>query len=265
MKLPVLISVPHGGFQVPEEVAPLVQIGKGEIYEDTDPFARQIFNLEEDVAAYVDFAYARTFVDVNRAPNDIAPENPDGAVKSHTRVGLPIYQKELPSGVISQLLLRYHTPYHEQLTRAMNEHDIQLALDCHTMNPVGPLYAPDPGQKRPLICLSNTDGATASMETLSYLADCMARAFKVPRTTVLLNQPFKGGYIIKKGSAEGTPWVQVEINRSLYMERLDYGTDGPPVNSARIRELNWQWKRALIQFFKGSLQKNDSDREEAYS
>jgi formiminoglutamase len=253
MKLPILISVPHGGIKIPEEVEELVKLEQPDIYDDIDPFARQIFNLEDKVKAYVDTPYARTFLDVNRATDDLPPENMDGVVKSHTRLGLPVYSSDLSSGIVSQLISRYYDPFHQKIEEALKDPEIVLGIDCHTMGSVGGFYAPDAGQKRPLICLSNMDGATCSMNTLSYLADCLARAFKIPRVAIALNDPFKGGHIIKKWRKSGTPWLQVELNRTLYMERQEYGPHGPMINTARIRELNWQWLRALTQFIRGNL------------
>lgn len=264
MKLPVLISIPHGGFKIPEEVAPLVKLSKAEIFDDIDPFAREIFNLDDSVMALVESQVARCFVDVNRTPSDRPPQHPDGAVKLQTRSGLPIYDPPLSTELADQLISRYHQPFHEQLNRAKAIQGLQLALDCHTMHAVGPVQAPDPGQRRPMICLSNLDGTTSTMERLSWLGDCMARAFKVPRSTVALNKPFRGGYIIRSGYSESRPdlpWIQVELNRSLYMEQSGYGEEGPATSQVRLRELNWSFNRALTLYFRGNQPRSGPEPE----
>lgn len=264
MKLPVLIAIPHGGIKVPEEVAARVKLSKAEIFDDIDPFARELFNIEESVMVLVETPYARCFIDVNRAPELLPPTHPDGALKTQTRSGLPIYSAPLDEALAAQLIERYHQPFHQQLAQARAMTGLKLALDCHIMHPVGPVHAPDPGQRRPMICLSNLDGETSSMETLSWLADCMARAFKVPRTTVTLNQPFCGGYIIRSGfdaARADLPWVQVELNRSLYMDQGGSGEDGPTASQVRLRELNWCFNRALTQFFRGKEARSGPDPE----
>ncbi len=264
MKLPVLISIPHGGIKIPEEVASLVRVSKLEIFDDIDPFARELFNLEDSVMVLVETPYARCFTDVNRAPDLLPPEHPDGALKTQTRSGLPIYHSPLDELLVTQLIERYHQPFHRQLAQAKALPELKLALDCHIMHPVGPVHAPDPGQRRPMICLSNLEGETSSMETLSWLADCMARAFKVPRSTVTLNQPFRGGYIIRTGfdaARPELPWIQVELNRSLYMEQAGIGEEGPSASQVRLRELNWCFNRALTQFFRGKEPRNGPELE----
>ena len=57
--LPVLISIPHGGTQIPPELANRLVIGKKEIFEDSDGFTRQIYDLKEKVAHVVQANIAR--------------------------------------------------------------------------------------------------------------------------------------------------------------------------------------------------------------
>ena len=103
---------------------------------------------------------------------------------------------------------RYYFPYHKQLTDASVK-DIMLAIDCHTMASSGPPVGPDPGSVRPMVCLSNADG-TCPEEWFQLLADCLIESFGCE---VSLNNPFRGGYIIRHHSRE-IPWLQLELSRN---------------------------------------------------
>ena len=96
---------------------------------------------------------------------------------------------------IETLLDRYHRPYHRTLDRPASTGSFRLGLDCHTMAATGPPVGPDPGAKRPLVCLSNADG-TCPSEWLVALADCFRRAFDTD--DVRINEPFRGGHIIRR-------------------------------------------------------------------
>ena len=84
-----------------------------------------------------------------------------------------------------------------------------LGIDCHTMSVIGPPLAPDPGRKRPLVCISNGDG-TCPEEWINVLARCFASVFK---EKVAINKPFRGGYITRSHGIE-MPWVQIEISQT---------------------------------------------------
>jgi len=73
----------------------------------------------------------------------------------------------------------------------------------------GPPVGPDPGQERPLVCLSNADN-TCPKEWLKSLAACLSESFQ---TEVSINTPFKGGHIIRNHARE-LPWVQLELSRT---------------------------------------------------
>ena len=206
MKLPLLISNPHAGLSVPPEVKGSCVLTEREIVEDGDEGAAEIYNVESEVRTFLSTNIARAIVDLNRPEND---RSPDGVVKTHTCWNVPVYREFPSEDIIQTLLQRYYRPYHTCLGRMTPSSGIRLALDCHTMAAIGPPMGPLAGQERPLICLSNADG-TCPPSWIESLAECFERAFRSP---VSINHPFKGGYIIRRHSAE-LPWVQLEMSRT---------------------------------------------------
>ncbi len=249
--LPVLLSIPHGGMDVPAEVKDRVGISTLDIHDDIDPFVREIYDLGRKVATVVATPIPRTFVDLNRARDDRPPQNPDGVVKTLTCVGQEIYAqgKELESAVIDTLLERYYEPYHQRLRAAVHNPAIKLALDCHSMQAVGPQISPDVGQPRPIFCLGNARGQACSPETAQRLADCLRRAFDLQEHEVTLNQPFSGGYITRTYGGRPLPWIQVEMNRSLYLSDPWFERATLAMDSHRLMELNRRFEMALNFFF----------------
>jgi N-formylglutamate amidohydrolase len=106
-------------------------------------------------------------------------------------------------------LRRYYDPYHQSLSRVGPR--VPLGVDCHTMSPIGPTLGPDPGRRRPAVCLSDAFG-TCPGEWVSFLARELQEALGEP---VALNRPFKGGHIIRSHACE-TAWIQVEFSRTCY-------------------------------------------------
>lgn len=246
-KLPVLVSIPHGGTGVPPELADRVRIGPNDILADGDAFTGEIYDVADCVGLQLKAEIARAFVDLNRAEDDLPPGNPDGVVKSHTVFQKPIYleDRQPDAALIERLLERYHRPYHGRIREALSDgrYGIELALDCHSMLAVGPEISPDPGQTRPAVCLGNRNGGSCPPETLDSLADCFRRVFGLGESDVALNRPFSGGYITRTYGGDLVPWIQIELSRGLYMQ-------GPAIaEPERLTELNEMFQEVLNRFF----------------
>ena len=223
MKLPFLVSVPHAGLHIPQEVQDICILTPEQIYEDSDWGAAEIyFDLEKSVIAFLSSDVARAIVDLNRAADDFRK---DGIIKTHTCYDVPIY-KEYPSKkLIKQLLSDYYYLYHQLLEKMAEDEIIKIGIDCHTMTAVGPPIGPDAGKVRPLVCISNADG-TCPDAWVHELANCFQKVF--PKEQVNINEPFKGGYIIRNHSAK-LPWLQIELSRT---ERISNTAKGDGVIDA---------------------------------
>jgi formiminoglutamase len=251
-RFPVLLSIPHGGIEVPEEIRDRVTISPKDQFEDSDAFTQEIYGLENEVLAQVQSQMARVYVDMNRAEDDRPPQNPDGVVKTQTCHGKTVYfpDKELDDSWTQRILDSYYFPYHQSITTALTEHtDLQLALDCHSMEKVAPVISPDPGEPRPLICLGNNHGQSCPPEMTNQLAECFREGFGLEENDVEINKPFAGGYITRKYGEGPLPWVQIEMNRSLYLSEPWFDVSSLAVQPQRLKELNRCFRKTLTLFF----------------
>ena len=208
MKLPLIVSVPHAGLTVPEEVQDYCALTAEQILADSDEGAAEIYDLKSFAAEFITTAVARTIVDLNRAQDD---RSRDGVVKTHTCCGAPIYRRPLPPDLIEILLDKYYRPYHLRLSQCAGK--ARLGVDCHTMAAVGPPSATDAGCNRPEICLSNAY-RTCPQDWFDKLVRCFEQSFGYK---VSVDEPFKGGCISRSHSSE-LPWVQIELSRDPFLD-----------------------------------------------
>jgi N-formylglutamate deformylase len=206
--LPLLLSVPHAGLEVPDEMRPYCILTADQIARDGDEGAAAIYDLASEVVRCVSTPIARAIVDMNRAEDD---RRADGIVKTRTCWDEPIYDPDPPEALLQDLIERYHRPYHRRLTESAQP-DVVLGVDCHTMAAEGPPIGPDRGRSRPAVCLSNADG-TCPEAWLESLAACLERSFE---TAVARNDPFRGGFIVRSHAAEMS-WVQLELSRGPFL------------------------------------------------
>ena len=250
-KLPVVISVPHGGTVIPKEVVSKCKLDFKSILLDGDTWSRELYAFRDDVIAYVDTLIARVVLDMNRAPNDRPPDNPDGIVKTFSvdRQQVWLSESGLPENAINELTRKYYSPSHQAISNACRLPDAVLGIDCHTMLPIAPNIDKQRGEERPLICISNRGDfsgnpikgpITAPTETVLALKDALKSVFahldielKVG-TLVSINNPFSGGYITWHHGINGPlPWIQLEINRSIYMPLNRDINENPDVHSSK--------------------------------
>ena len=213
MRLPILLSVPHAGLDVPPEVAEYCVLTPDEIVKDGDEGAGEIYALEAEVEAFQTTTIARAIVDLNRAEDD---RRQDGVVKTDTCWSVPVYREPLRDDVISTLLDRYYHPYHLSLSEHGRNSNLRLAVDCHTMAAAGPPVGPDPGSERPWICLSDADGTCPRLWT-ETLKTCLDELIDGP---VTINDPFRGGFITRFHASE-MPWLQLEMSRGQFLSNAD--------------------------------------------
>ncbi len=251
-KFPVLLSIPHGGTQRPPELDSRLAITDKDLFDDSDPFVIEIYDLGEKVEGVVKTNIARAFVDLNRSLEDLPPQNPDGLIKSSTCYEKPIYKKgrEPDDSLTNVLIEMYYKPYHNSIQKKIQELDLKLCLDCHSMASIAPNISPDGKEKkRPMFCLSNQDGKTSSTEMIELLASCISKSFGVDRKEISLNDPFHGGYITRTYGNNPLPWIQIEMNRDLYLGESWFDGNSLSIDSSRLKKLNEQFENCLNLFF----------------
>ena len=251
MTLPVLICIPHSGQKMPEELEGMTVINKQDVFEDSDAYTKEIYDLGSKVLQVISTEYARAFIDMNRNLTDLPPRVPDGLIKSMTCNEKPIYKEGIEEDeiLVGKLVSKYYKPYHLKILRAINHPDLQLALDCHSMADVGPGISPDVGQKRPTICLGNCFDKTSSKETISKLAKCFAQGFELKPEDVKINKPFTGKYTAFTYGLKPVPWIHVELNRKLFLQEPWFNKETMHMDESRLAELNKMFEKSLMLFF----------------
>jgi formiminoglutamase len=260
-RYPFLISIPHGGTEVPETVRPLLLLDEDELRYYCDPQTRVIFGYKDRVAAFIDAPVSRMIVDLNRPPLPLPLRDPDGIIKVRTIDGKEVYRPgRVPDMQLIHTLLRTHYfPFHQRIDELIDTHPVRIAFDCHSMLPLGSSFQKDSGKSRPLICLGNNGDrqgrakkgsiATCSAEWITMLADVFMEEFAVDKE-VAINNPFSGGFISNAHYwHKGVPWIQIEINRALYEPGgSSAGSDREvPDRSIWLREKIWN---VLTSFWK---------------
>jgi N-formylglutamate deformylase len=252
LTLPILISIPHGGMDMPPELKENTCITKFDLFDDIDPFVREIFDIGTKAKKIISTNIARTFVDLNRSMQDLPPKNPDGLIKSMTCYEKPIYHsKKHPDEKTTSILIeKYYKTYHREIQKALKEFDFQLCLDCHSMASEAPSISPDGNSKpRPLFCISNQNGKTCSDEMLHLLGESLKKSFSLQEADLKFNDPFQGGYITKTYGNNPVPWIQIEMNRSLYLSEQWFDRQTLTINKKRLSELNKMFNEALSDLF----------------
>jgi len=270
-KLPVILSLPHGGFGIPAELEGRLAITECDIYNECDLWIGNLFDFRElpagdapspDVLARVTTTVARSLIDVNREPNDL--DNPDGPVKAHTSYGRSTCVEPLSLAEKKALVDQYLLPYHGALEAAWIEYgsEAKLFLDCHNMAQTGPTAYGDSGSQRPLICLANLGAAGGSALpghatscSPDYIQRAAAAAEEVfagltlleplpgpPPPTIAINVPYNGGYILRRYAELRAqyalpPGLMIEFNRGLYVGNQNATSAVAPPNVEQIEPL----------------------------
>ena len=160
--------------------------------------------------------------------------------------------------LVHRLLVKHFFPFQEKIDRLLDKHGIRAAFDCHTMLGYGPPLKDDAGKDRPLICLGNNGDkngdrrpgtlSTCPADWIRLLAVIFREEF--PEGEVTLNTPYAGGFIsIAHYWHRAIPWMQIELNRSLY----ESGERGVPLPGAidmrRVDELRERIWPVLTRFW----------------
>lgn len=234
-RAPLVFDSPHSGTWYPADFDPAVpmQILRG----GEDRFVdRLIADAPAHGIVVLAARWARTYVDANRAPDDLDPlltgdtwppgETPTGKAADGLGVvfrligsGVPIYDRTLSRSEIQTRIDRYWLPYHEALDQLLSRteaaHGRVWHVNWHSMQSVGNALSPDQGCRRPDFVLGDLHGrACAPAFTAFVKVRLEALGY-----TVDVNEPYAGAEILRRYGRpdEGRHSLQIEINRALYM------------------------------------------------
>lgn len=223
-KLPVLVSIPHAGTEIPAEISERMTESARQL-PDTDWFVDRLYDLP--VLRDASLIVARTsryVIDLNRPPSNesLYPgQNTTGLCPLIQFDGAPLYREgtEPTAEEISSRIKNYWQPYHEQigaeLKRLRNAHPRVLIFDAHSIASQVPRLFPG---VLPDFNFGTNHGATCSasfQKTIEQFADK-----QLPEYSHVINGRFVGGYITRNygqpsANIEG---LQLELSQATHLD-----------------------------------------------
>ena len=215
-----LVSIPHAGMTIPLDFLRFLTKDKNAINQDVDFKVDELIEKEKLVEKGVVIIIAkihRACVDLNRIE-----ENAVLNWKKNT-LGIDLVTSGPTEKEYKEFLSDFHRPYYDSLK---NIFDIVFkdfvkpipAIDLHSMPSRPTEYHlklnPSQNMKRPDLCISDLHGKSCSKAFLKLINDqLVVEGFKIG-----INDPYSGGNLTKYINQFSTNNVQIEINRSIYMD-----------------------------------------------
>ncbi|MEW5853722.1 MAG: N-formylglutamate deformylase [Myxococcota bacterium] len=232
-EVPLLVSIPHTGTEVPPSISSRFASRDIEMLPDTDWHLHQLYEFVPSLGARTICArYSRYVIDLNRPP-DSTPLYPGrqetGLVPTATFHGVPIYRAgaEPTADEIAERRRECWEPYHaaltEELQRIKAKWGYALLFDAHSITSVVPSVWDGP---LPGLMLGDVDGTSAAPE----ISDAVYAVHQQSGFTFQKNRPYKGGYITRHFGrpSENVHALQLEMSQRLYMDEglpFRYRTD----------------------------------------
>ena len=222
-RTPLLVSMPHVGTHIPEELARRMTDGARGV-PDTDWHVDRLYDFVTSLgAATIQATHSRYVIDLNRPP-DSAPLYPGaantGLCPTEQFDGQPVYRAgEAPGDAeVQERLARCWRPYHDRLTGELQalraRHGIALLFEAHTIRSRVPRLFEG---RLPDINLGTNDGQSCASDLAALLIETAGEA---EAYSSVLNGRFKGGYTTRHYGrpADGMHAVQLELAQLTYMD-----------------------------------------------
>lgn len=246
-RLPLLVSVPHDGRRVPDDIARRMTSAALAL-PDTDWHVARLYDFVRDMGASLLVAnYSRYVVDLNRPPDDRAlypGQLASGLCPSATFSGTPLYGNgETPADDERDARLeRYWRPYHEriadEIARLRNLHGEAYLWDAHSIaSRVPRLFAGE----LPELNLGSNRGLSCG----SHARQAVATAAEASGYSFVVDGRFTGGYITRHYGApdRSVHALQMELAQRCYMDEESLSYD-----ASRARRLEATLKQLLEAF-----------------
>ena len=205
-KSPIVISIPHSGTDIPQDIAPLCNLAAKREHSDW-ALLELVAPLSETTLAATVYRY---IVDVNRfKPRTGKATQP--IIPRIDEVGNQLFNNYPSKQKQADWLQRYYSPYYLHLENLLKEklaqHERVLLVDLHSYD--------DKFFRTSDIILGTRKKQTLSQDTLKQLQ----LLFHDEGLTTQVDTPFSGGNIIATfGKRPRIEAVQIEVPYSLYLE-----------------------------------------------
>jgi N-formylglutamate deformylase len=248
-RTPLLVSLPHVGTLIPDELAPRY-VPRALAVENTDWHLATIYDFVRELGASLLVPrYSRFVVDLNRPPENTpmyAGANNTELCPTRFFTGEPIYREGQAPGEaeVQQRVQRYWRPYHEalsaELQRLRSLHGHALLWDGHSIQSQLPWLFEG---RLPDLNLGTASGTSCAP---SLRAALMRRLAEQTHFTQVTDGRFRGGYITRHYGepTAGIHAVQMEMCFSTYMAE-----EAPPwtLEPLRVRDTLQPVLRTLLQ------------------
>jgi N-formylglutamate deformylase len=220
---PLLISMPHVGTELPEELAARM-IPVARAVPDTDWHLKELYNFADELGATVIAArYSRYVIDLNRPPDNASlyPGRDTTSLcplDTFDNEALYLPGQQPTEQEVAQRRDRYWQPYHDALASEIDklhaQHGRVWLWDAHSIRSVLPRFFEG---RLPDLNFGTADGHSCAPQSSQRVIDAanLATAYKS-----VLNGRYKGGYITRKygDPARGVQAIQLEMAQVAYMD-----------------------------------------------
>jgi N-formylglutamate deformylase len=230
-RVPLLISLPHDGTDLPAEIAARMT-PEALAVPDTDWHVHRLYaGLAETLgASLIRPRWSRYVVDLNRPPDDrsLYPGlRTTGLVPLETFAGEPIWRDgEAPDAAeVADRVERYWRPYHAalaaELERLRAAHGRAVLWEGHSIRSVVPRLFDG---RLPDLNLGTNDGRSCSAALRARLAAALDGQSRYGH---VVDGRFKGGYITRHYAdpARGIDAIQLEIAQATYLDEASFAFD----------------------------------------
>jgi N-formylglutamate amidohydrolase len=256
-QIAVVLASPHSGADYPADLLAASRLDAHALRRSEDSFVDEIFASGPELGAPLLRArVARAYLDLNREPFELDPAMfedplPDfvnsrsprvqvglGTLPRIVATGEDIYARKLRFADalirVDRLYKPYHRALHQLIERTRERFGYCLLVDCHSIpsSNGASAHAASGGPARKEPDGNRVTGAAERRHVDFVLGDCHGtachasvadtaqRALTAKGYTVARNAPYAGGFTTSNYGRprDGAHCLQIEINRSLYMD-----------------------------------------------